>query len=353
MEMATMPSSVFRGVCGLSLPALVVFCGQAREITDMAGRRVTIPDHITRVYSAQPYTSVALYVVAPELVINLQPGCFPLGPVEKRFMRAGTAGLPVELTHPVQGGNHNQLSLEDILALKPDFALAKGGPGTDGSRLEEQFGRIHLPVVFVDLEGVVAYPAGIEFLGKLFGREERAAQLSAYARRVLAAVGKAVASVPAEERVRVYYAESEDGLATESDRSFHTDPIRLAGGVIVHQGDLKTHFGMEKVSIEQVLLYNPDVIVSLVPEFEARVYGDPRWQTVKAVASLRVYTVPRTPFNWVDRPPSIMQIMGIQWLANCFYPERYAVDMRQETRDFLRLFMGVEATDADLTEWLQ
>jgi len=347
-----MQSALVRGLCLALLPVVIGLNSQAREITDMAGRKVTIPDRITRVYSAQPYTSVALYVVAPEVVINLQPGCFPLGPAENRFLRSGAKALPVEFTQPVQG-EHNQLSLEAILALKPDFALAKGGPNTDASRLEQQFGRIKLPVVFVDLDGAAAYPAGIEFLGRLLGREERATQLSAYARRVLATVDKAVADIPAAERVRVYYAESEDGLATDSDRSFHTDPIRLAGGTIVHQGDLKTHFGMEKVSLEQVLLYNPDVIVALVPEFTERVYQDTRWKDVKAVRDRRVYTVPRTPFSWVDRPPSIMQIMGIQWLANRLYPERYAVDMRHETREFLRLFMGVEATDADLDEWLR
>jgi iron complex transport system substrate-binding protein len=318
----------------------------------MAGRKVTIPDNITRVYSAQPYTSVALYVVAPDLVINLQPGCFPMGPAENRFLRPGTTGLPTELTNAVQG-EHNQLSLENILALKPDFALAKGGPATDPSRLEQQFARINLPVVFVDLDGATAYPAGIEFLGRLLGREERAAKLSAYATRLLAEVEKAVAAIPPAERVRVYYAESEDGLATESEASFHTDPIRLAGGVIVHKGDLKTHFGMEKVSLEQVLLYNPDVIVALVPEFAEKVTQDARWKDVKAVKEKRVYAVPRTPFNWVDRPPSIMQIIGIPWLAQRFYPQRYTVDIRQETREFLRLFMGVEATDADLNEWLK
>jgi iron complex transport system substrate-binding protein len=338
---------------GLTLIAAVAARAlPAREITDMAGRKVTIPDHIARVYSAQPYTSVALYVVAPDLVINLQPGCFPMGPAENRFLRPGTTGLPTELTNAVQG-EHNPLSLENILALKPDFALAKGGPTTDPSRLEQQFARINLPVVFVDLDGAAAYPAGIEFLGRLLGREERAAKLSAYATRVLAEVEKAVAAIPPAERVRVYYAESEDGLATESDGSFHTDPIRLAGGAIVHKGDLKTHFGMEKVSLEQVLLYNPDVIVALVPEFAEKVTQDARWQDIKAVKEKRVYTVPRTPFNWLDRPPSIMQIIGIPWLAQRFYPQRYTVDIRQETREFLRLFMGVEATDADLNEWLQ
>lgn len=341
-----------RGFVPVMLCALAGVAVPAREVTDMAGRHVTIPDRVSRVYAAQPYTSVALYVVAPDLVTNLQPGCFPLGGAEKRFLRAAAGCLPVELTQAVQG-EHSRLSLEAILALRPDFALAKGGPTTDTTRLEEQFSRIKVPVVFVDLDGVTAYPAGLEFLGRLLGREERGRRLADYAREALATVEKVAAGIPPAERVRVYYAESEDGLATESDQSFHADPIRLAGGVIVHHGELKAHFGMEKVTLEQVLLYNPDVIVSLIPEFAARAAGDPRWKTVKAVADRRIYTAPRTPFNWLDRPPSIMQLMGMQWLAYRFYPQRYPGDIRQQTREFLRLFMGVEVTDTDLDAWLK
>ncbi|NLF16759.1 MAG: ABC transporter substrate-binding protein [Lentisphaerae bacterium] len=285
---------LFRREFVIGVMLLGVLAAAGGEITDMAGRQVTIPDRVTRVYAAQPYTSAALYVVAPDLVINLQPGCFPLGASEKRFLTPAAGGVAVELTQPVQG-EHSRLSLEAILALRPDVALAKGGPGADTRRIAEQFARIRVPVVFVDLDGLDAYPAGLEFLGRLLGREERAAALAAYARQRLAAIEAMVAAIPPAERVRVYYAESEDGLATESDQSFHAEPIRRAGGVIVHQGELKTHFGMEKVSLEQVLLYDPEVIVSLVPEFAGRAYADVRWQGVKAVSGRRIYTVPRTP----------------------------------------------------------
>ena len=149
------------------------------------------------------------------------------------------------------------------------------------------------------------------------------------------------------------YAESADGLATESDRSLHADAIRMAGGNIVHHGDIKTHQGMEKVSLEQVLLYDPEVIISQEPEFARNAYRDPRWQKVRAVANHRIYTVPRAPFNWIDRPPSVMRILGVQWLAYRFYPNVYRVDIRKEIRQFCLLFMGVDVTDADLNEWLK
>ncbi len=342
--------------CLLAVTALSSAWG--REITDMVGRKVTIPDRITKVFAADPYTNVLLYVVAPDLSLGLQPGCLPFRPEDRRFLRKEIAGLP-ELATQSPGGEQAQVNMEEVLRLKPDIVLAMGAKGANPMRVgnlkrtEERFARINLPLIFVDVDAIADYPAGIEFLGDLLGREDRARRLSQYARRAFAQVQKAVAAVPPEKRVRVYYAESADGLATESDRSLHADAIRMAGGNIVHHGDIKTHQGMEKVSLEQVLLYDPEMIISQEPEFATNAYHDPRWQKVKAVANHRIYTVPRAPFNWIDRPPSVMRILGVQWLAYRFYPNVYRVDIRKEIRQFCLLFMGVDVTDADLNEWLK
>jgi len=120
----------------------------------------------------------------------------------------------------------------------------------------------------------------------------------------------------------------------------------------VHHCLLKTHMGMEKVSLEQIIAYNPEVIVANDAQFEAMAYADPRWAGIKAVAEHKVWTVPRSPFNWIDRPPSVMRILGVQWLAHLFYPKAYAVDMRAEVRDFHQRWLGVEPTAADLDKWL-
>lgn len=352
-----MKRTLSRRVCLGSLLAMVALSSQAREITDMAGRKVTIPDTVTKVYSAQPYTSVLLYMIAPEMMLGMQPGCLPLGDAERHFLRPEVAKLP-EIETQIGGGENPQTNIEAILALHPDFALANGGAGADKmmmnpSKLEAKMAKIGLPVVFVDVRRVADYPAGIEFLGKLLGREAHTQRMSAYATRVLADVAKMVATIPADKRVKVYYAESADGLATESDGSFHTDAITLAGGDIVHHGDLKTHQGMEKVSLEQVLLYNPEVIISQEPDFVTSVYKDVRWKDVRAVVNHRVYTIPRSPFDWIDRPPSVMRILGVQWLAHLFYPEQYAIDIRKEVKEFHKVFMGIELTDADMDQLLK
>lgn len=331
----------------LTLLLLLVFAPMthAREITDMAGRKVVVSERIEHIYAAQPYTHVLAYVLAPDMLIG---HLSIIGDSEKRFLRPEAAKLPLLGGSP---GGGPAVNMETVLAAKPDIVLLNGNAKSEISRATEKFTQVGLPVVFVDLENIDDYPGGIEFFGKLIGRGDKAKHLADHARKVLAEVDRAVATIPESKRLRVYYAESADGLATECDQSFHADAIKRAGGIIVHQCLLKTHMGMEKVSMEQIMVYNPDVIVANDARFEATAYTDQRWKGIKAVAEHRILTVPRTPFNWIDRPPSIMRIIGAQWLAARFYPKAYAIDVRHELREFHQLYMGIDPASADLDRW--
>lgn len=339
-----------RGVwrlAGLFLLSSVAAMTHAREITDQAGRLVTVPEKITRIYAAQPYTHVLAYMLAPDLLIG---HLSIIGEKDRRFLRPEAAKLPVLGGAP---GSGQQVNMETVLAAKPDIVLMKGNANSDPARAAEKFAQLGLPVVFVDLENIDDYASGIEFFGKLIGREAKAKLLADHARKTLADVDRAVAAIPDKQRTRVYYAESADGLATECDASFHADAIKRAGGVIVHHCLLKTHMGMEKVSLEQIIEYDPDVIVANDPQFAPMAYADPRWASIKAVARHRILTVPHTPFNWIDRPPSVMRIAGIQWLAGRLYPQVYGANLGRELRDFHRLYLGIDPAVEDLDSWLK
>lgn len=341
--------------CCLVLLVASAMSAAARVITDMAGRKVTIPDKITRIYTPQLYTNVLLYMVAPEKMVNvLQAPPLPFRTQDTHFLRKEVRNNPM-LRGGIRVGGSAPLNMEAVLALKPQIALATGGSNMmlNAQRMQQQYDRLHLPLVIVNVDEVSGYPAAIDFLGKLLGCEARTRQLSAWARSSLGGVQRMLTKMPPSKRVRVYYAESEDGLATESDASFHVDGLRLGGANIVHHGDLKTHYGMEKVSLEQILLYNPQVIFTALPEFVAYAYKDPRWQKVEAIAKHRIYLIPRSPYDWLDRPPSVTRIIGIPWVAYKLYPKQYPGDIRQQIRDFHRLFMGVNVTDAELHEWLK
>ena len=187
-------------------------------------------------------------------------------------------------------------------------------------------------------------------MGILLNREKRAQELSDYAANALKSVESAISDIPDEKKVSVYYAEAPDGLSTECDKSVHAELIPLAGGKNIHRCEAEDDFGMVRVSIEQIMRNNPDVIIAQEKSFADQVFSNPIWQSVRAVKNKRVYLIPKYPFNWFDRPPSFMRLLGIQWLTNLLYPDRYAFDLPKETKAFYKLFLGIEPDDRALQE---
>ena len=113
---------------------------------------------------------------------------------------------------------------------------------------------------------------------EILGREERGERLASYCQKALSAAKAIVDGVPFERRPTVYYAEGVDGLSTECDDSIHVELLRIAGDRDVHRCHTSSHMGMEKVSVEQVMMYSPNVIIAQEKTFFDNVLKDPRWR---------------------------------------------------------------------------
>jgi iron complex transport system substrate-binding protein len=322
-----------------------VFSGSAgaREITDMTGRKVTVPDSIRKVYAPTPYGSYIMYAVDPALLAGL---IFPLKEEDKKYLHKSVQKLPVIGSLFGQGQTAN---IEVLLQAKPDLLLMWSDKKSPASqKTEETLKKIGIPYAYATAGSLSDYPDAFMFLGTLLNREKRAKELSDYSRRVLSGVDAALKRIPGENRPKVYYAEGVDGLKTECDDSIHVELLKRAGDTDVHRCHTASHMGLEKISPEQVMLYDPDVIIVQEKLFFDRVFTDPAWQRIRAVRQGRVFLIPRTPFNWFDRPPSFMRILGLQWLMNRLYPKEYPVDMVREAREFYRLFLDIEVSAREM-----
>jgi len=322
-----------------------------RLVTDMAGRQVRVPLHIHRVYGMSPMGTILVYTLDPSLLVgwNYQPD-----PGEKAMLLEPYRNLPV-----LGGwfGKDTTGSLEKIMQAHPDVMISMGDPlGTaQAERVQKQS---HIPV-FVIRGGLENLPAAYEKAGELLGSAPRASLLANECRQTVDEIKGKVSSIPPEKRRRYYYAEGPKGQETESAGSSHAESMNFAGGVNVAAGvEEQKGYGHSPVSMEQVLRWNPDVIitgydhVTSPGEFYTKVWSDARWKNVAAVRNREVYETPQYPFCWIDRPPSVNRIVGIKWLAKLFYPELFQYDMRDETRRLYKVFYQLELTDAQLDEIL-
>jgi len=324
-----------------------------RVIADMAGRRLTVPATIRSVYSTSPMGDILMYTLAPAKAAGVS---LRRTDDERRFLLDAYNRLPV-----LGGwyGKNTTGNPEVIINAKPDIVLSMGElDGTERSTAERLQAQLGLPVVMVD-GALQKADATYRFLGALLAEEQCGNALADYCRQSLDRVAAAVATIPAAERLRVYYAEGLQGLETEARGSLRTEVLDLAGGINVADVPLLRGFGRAAVSFEQLLVWNPQrIIVSLDRGYAGgtgnygRVTTDPGWRTVAAVANGKVYQIPSLPFNWFDRPPSVSRIMGVLWLTNLLYPDRLPLDIRAQTREFYALFYHKALTDAELDEVL-
>ncbi len=318
----------------------------SRTLVDMAGRRVVVPASIHRVLGMSPVGTVLVYTLAPELLAgwNYHPD-----PGELAFYAEPYRSLPV-----LGGwyGKNNSGNLEVILAAHPDVILSMGDAMglAVADRLQQQ---THIPV-FVLNGALDKLPDAYRVAGDLLDRKPQAAALAAECQRTLDEVSAKVRTIPTAQRRRVYYAEGPYGLETEPGMSMHSESLIFAGAENVASVPNQQGYGHTPVSMEQLLRWNPDVIISGYDhasspgEFYRKVWTDPAWRRISAVRSGRVVEAPQYPFNWIDRPPSVNRIIGIKWVAHLLYPSLFPYDMRAETRRFYATFYHVQLSEAQL-----
>ena len=333
-------------VCFLALAWLSGSSALARELVDSGGRPINVPEQITKVFAAGPPASILLYVLAPEKMTGWPN---PLRPAEAPYVAEPFRDLPALGRLTGRGGTAN---LEVVLRVKPDLILDFGSVRDTyislANAVQSQTG---IPYALIDGR-FAATPASLRLLGKILAVEERAETLASYVEKTFNEIDSVIASILESDRPRVYLARGPDGLETGVKGSINTEIIERAGGRNV--ADAPGQRGIVRASIEQVIVANPDTIITWDPIFYENVYKDPLWSGIEAVERRRVYLSPVAPFGWIDRPPSINRVIGLKWLAGLFYPDKLGGDLNAMTREFYKLFYHVDLSDAELEtliEW--
>lgn len=312
-----------------------------RTIMDMAGRRVKIPEVISKVLATSPPPTTFVYMLAPE----------KLGGWFASFSGETRKYIPAQyLDIPVLSWGRKSSNYEAYIAMRPDLVFVGYEKGTDPSMADltqNKFGGI--PVVCVEnTKNATGYAETIRFMGDVLGVPERAQELTAYYQNVLDEVQAKIKDIPQEKKIRVYYAEGNTGLATDPGGSPHSQLIEVCGGINVADCRLSSGSGMTAVTMESVLMWNPQVIITTNREFIHHVDADISWKKLAAVQNRRIYLVPGVPFNWFDRPPGVNRIIGIPWTACVLYPDLFTKDwLKTAVKKFFTLYYHYPLSDEE------
>ncbi len=314
--------------------------------TDSTGRQVELPRHLTRVASAGPIANIMLYAIKPEVIVGWSSA--PSN-TAKKYIAEEYWELPEYGRFYGSTGDFNR---EALMASAPEVIVDVGEWDEEYKAaldaLQEQIG---IPVILIE-ENLEQTPDAYRTLGKLLEEEERGELLAAYCEEVVTEARTKAASIPEEDRVRIYYGQ-DDGLSAMLSGTIHAQIYELVGGVVVADAEnVQVQQGGGTVSMEQLMVWDPDVIMFAQGSIYDTVGEDPTWSALTAVRSGSYYEIPVEPYNWLGRPPGPNRMIGIRWLGNLLYPELYDCDIAREVKDYFSLFYRYELSDEEVAELL-
>ena len=325
--------------------------GETREITDMAGRKVTVPaaEDIESVFSTGPVAAIFMYMVAPDKLLGWN---YELNDVEKSIILEKYHDLP-------NFGMGDAINYEAVIAANPTIALNCGKINdamvSDCDALSKSLG---IPVIAVDNELNNSAEA-FRFMGELLGVEDHAEELAEYSEKIFTDIAS-LADIPEDEKVSVYFGNGEDSLETAPRGSQHAQILDAVN--VTNVADLELGDGSRvQISAEQLLAWNPDVIVvNGEPKADKSgnsaaedILSNPDYASLKAVQDNKVYGTPNAPVSWVDRPAGPNRLIGMRWLSAVVYPEYIKCDVNEEIREFFNLFYHVDLSDEQLENVLK
>jgi iron complex transport system substrate-binding protein len=320
-----------------------------RTITDMYGTQITVPAVVNRVIATGPVETQLIYMLAPEKLVGLSSA-----------WNDNPSYIPAEYTDiPVIGNSSNgSFNYEAAVATKPDLVLE--GKTKNLATDREKFGTI--PVVGVNAgdDLLTMYEPEIRYVADLLGVPERGDALIAYYKQAMDYVNKTVANIPDSEKVRVYYAEGNDGLQTDAAGSWHTNLLAFCGGINVANVAVSNTSQAVQVSMEQIYAWDtadPINMIIIGRTSQASTYNaimtSSNWQQLSCVRKGNVVVRPDNPTSWFDGPPGYGQILGMYWMLHTLYSAKTAdMDLSDKVKEFYSDFLHYNLTQGQLVTLL-
>lgn len=313
---------------------------QTREFTDSTNRTVTVPYEITRIAISGPLSQVYILPLAGDMLVG----------VSNAYAEDAAAYLPSYIFEKTEigqlYGGKGEMDLEALLAAAPDVVIDIGEPkGSVAEDLDALTAQTGIPFVHISAT-VQTAPNAYRTLGELLGREEKAEELAQWCENTYSMMEAMMAKVDAAgERKSLLYCLGDKGVNVIAQGSFHAETVNMMGNNLAVVEDVVSSGAGNEVDLEQILLWNPDIIIFAPDSCYDTIAEEAQWQTVDAVANGNYYETPYGPYGWLSSPPSVQRYLGMLWLGELLYPEYTEYDLQEVITEYYKLFYGCDLTD--------
>jgi len=313
---------------------------QFREFTDSTGRTLNIPENVERIAVSGPLSQVYIIPIAGDMMVG----------VSNAFSSDAELYLPDYIINAKEigqlYGGKGEMDLEALLSAAPDVVIdvgeTKSSTKEDLQALTEQTG-----IPFVHIYATVdTAPEAYRTLGELLGREEKADELASWCESTLANISDLMERVDAAgARKSLLYCLGDAGVNVMAAGSFHADTINTMGNNLAVVDNVVPHGDGNESDLEQIMSWNPEVILFDPASIYDEVKDMPAWESVDAISSGNYFEAPYGPYGWLSSPPAVQRYLGLLWLGELLYPDFVEYDLQEEVTEYYELFYDCELSD--------
>lgn len=280
-------------------------------IKDMVGRDVTIPSNVQKILALHPIPSYFLYRLAPDNVVS-KDMVFDTRYLGKDSVKVYSEADREKLSKlPTTGVYFKGLNPEQLLQIKPDVLITM----TKDPKINDLETKVNIPIIAISKDTMADYEASMRLIGKIVGNETEANKLADYWQKTISEVKSKASKIPSDKRAKVFFAGANGVLSTPGAQTIMASIVETAGGNNVAKGLTGNQTDESlTVSLEQILKWNPEVIIVGTQKAKDQIMTDAAWKEITAVKNNKVYVQSR--YASLD---GVTALMGLTWLEGKLY----------------------------------
>lgn len=318
--------------------ALLAGSALARDIVDMTGRKVAVPDKIERVITLGSVPVINSFVFAVGKADTLTMG-LPVRFSPKRWSWQFVFAPQLKSGPDLQDANYAP-DVEKILSVQPHVAL------TFERTTADILSANGVPTVLLRIQTPDDVKAGVKLVGQLLGNQAIGEEYAKYFDATLARIAAKVDPMPAGKRPTALYLNP----ANMTQPHLVAEWWLRAGGARSVTDDGRSEEVLT-LSTETVVGANPDFIVLSDPAHIEPLKKDSTLSKLDAVKNGRILVAPMGAHTWGNR--TVEQILTVLWAASAFHPDQFPhAELVKEVKTFYATFFRKELTDGQVEDIL-
>ncbi len=304
-----------------------------QTITDMGGTQVEVPLNLTKYADGwYAHNEITIMLTGAEGLVATH--C-----AEKDYKWMYKVCPNMKGATATFGKDFN---FEDLAALEPQVIF------DSTNDLRDKAAEVGIPLVNCMFKTFDEMKQSIELTAQVFGGDapEIAKRYNAELDQVLKETKAKTDGLADSERVSVMHGNSVYTLTIDGTDTIIDDWIKAAGGKNAVTESTKGN-AQAQFTMEQVVAWNPDVIITGKAAEVDQILNDPNWASIKAVQNKQVYVNPKGVFGW-DRY-GVEELLQIQWAAATLHPELFDNSkIADKVKDFYKTYLNYSLTDKDV-----